>query len=118
MNKNNISIGTDIEEIKRFKELSREKDGAYLNKIFSENELDYCYSKANPAQHLTARFAGKEAVTKALSSLGLEPVPYDKIEVLNSDTGAPYVNIDEDCSVKISLSHSGDNALAFVVIIR
>ncbi|MDP7368583.1 MAG: holo-ACP synthase [Candidatus Pacebacteria bacterium] len=114
----NVSVGVDIEEIGRFSGLTVEKDKAFLNKIFSKNELKYCYSKKDPAQHLTARFAGKEAVIKALFGFNFEPLPHNKIEILNNDKGVPYVRMDGDFSVKISLSHSGDNALAFVVIIK
>ena len=46
-----------------------ENDFHFLNKIYTENELDYCFSNAQPARHLAARFCAKEAVVKALSNI-------------------------------------------------
>ena len=74
-----ISVGVDIEEISRFAFKTLEKDSAFLNRIFTKNELDYCIKKANPAPHLTARFCAKEAVVKAMSNLYNKLIPYSKI---------------------------------------
>jgi holo-[acyl-carrier protein] synthase len=114
-----FGVGTDIEDIGRFRSLDRRKDAIFLNKIFTEKELNYSFSGAKPHQHLAARYAGKEAIVKALSSSGMHHIDYKKIEIVN-DNGIPKVNLHEDdfsnLKVFISLSHSGNRALAFVVI--
>ena len=117
----NLGIGTDIENIERFKKLDRANDCLFLAKIFSMNELNYCFSKENAAPHLAARFAAKEAVTKALNSI-YETVPsYNEIEILNKENGVPFVKIHDDgfhgINVHISLSHCKDKALAFAIVI-
>ena len=38
----------------------------FADRVFTEEERRYCFSRPNPAQHFAARFAGKEAVGKAL----------------------------------------------------
>ena len=114
--KNFISIGTDIESIDRFKDI----DDSFLNKIFTKNEIDYCFSKKNAAPHLAARYAGKEAVVKALNSMDEVNIDYKGIEILNNEKGVPVVKLNNknigDFQVKISLSHCEDKALAFVTI--
>lgn len=120
-NKINESIGVDIEDIGRFKELNLKKSRIFLKKIYTNDELRYCFQKVVPAQHLAVRFAGKEAVLKALGGLGLSFVSYNAIEILNNDKGTPQVEFRgrknfKKLDVKISLSHCQDKALAFVVI--
>ncbi|MBI2523095.1 holo-ACP synthase [Candidatus Woesearchaeota archaeon] len=116
----NLGVGTDIEDIGRFRRLDKNNDNIFLNKIFTEKELDYSFSKAKPYQHLAARYAGKEAIIKALSSIGKNGIDYKEIEILNDDNGIPKVNLNYDGSLKvcISLSHSNDRALAFALILR
>jgi holo-[acyl-carrier protein] synthase len=112
-----MEIGVDCIEIKRFFQF--EKDDHFLSKIFTEKEIDYCQGNKNACQHFAVRFAGKESVIKAISHYGIQLSP-KQIEILTDATGIPYVNITaEHCSqytVKISLSHSEEIALAFVII--
>ena len=60
-------IGVDIEDISRFNNKTLENDSVFLEKIFTQNELEYCYKQKNYASSLAARFCAKEAVIKALS---------------------------------------------------
>jgi len=114
----NLAVGVDIEDISRFDEFS--KDNHFLNKIYTEKEKEYCFSKKKPSQHLAVRFAGKEAVIKALSSLEYNFSNFKKIEISNSKNGVPNVKINlpefEHINIAISLSHCEDKAIAFAVI--
>ena len=116
----NIGIGVDIENISRFQEFDFEKDSSFLNKTFTRKELDYCFSSRIPAQHLAARFAGKEAILKALSSLGRASLGYNDIEIENDDTGVPCVAVKKggfgDLHIRLSLSHARDVAVAFAAV--
>jgi holo-[acyl-carrier protein] synthase len=118
----NIGIGTDIVEIRRFENVTDKVFSAFLTKNFTRNELDYCLSKEAPSPHLAARFAGKEAVIKALHCLNITHIFYPSIEILNDERGVPYVRINTDKTeklyIKISLSHSSEMALAFCIIIQ
>lgn len=112
----NFAIGTDIEAIERFE--NKTPDSPLLKKIFTQKEIDYCFSKSNPAQHLCARFCAKEAVTKALYSLNMTGLGYSEIEILNHPSGAPFVKIDKypDTDIKISMSHEQEKAIAFATV--
>ena len=117
-----VGIGTDIEEVRRFENLRDPAFSAFLKKNFTQKELDYCLSKDAPAPHLAARFAGKEAVIKALSSLNIPHIFYPTIEILNNKRGVPCVRIsteyNEKLHIKLSLSHSYGIALAFCIIVQ
>ena len=112
-----ISIGTDIEEIERFIGKDLKSDKTFLERIFTQRELDYCFSHGCSEQHLCARFCAKEAVVKALSDFNIKDVYYSDIEILNSEDGAPYCTIIKypTIEVKISLSHSKKYAVANVL---
>jgi len=61
-----VNVGVDLIEIERIaRALARP---GFRERCFTQAERDYCDAKANPAQHYAARFAGKEAVGKALGS--------------------------------------------------
>ena len=60
-----MRIGVDLIEIKRVRR-ALERYPGFRERCFTEAERDYCDSRPNPAQHYAARFAGKEAVGKAL----------------------------------------------------
>ena len=59
-----MRVGVDLIEIARI-ERALARDG-FRERVFTEAERAYCDSRANPAQHYAARFAGKEAIGKAL----------------------------------------------------
>ena len=61
-----MNVGLDVIEIERIRR-ALERPG-FRERCFTEAEREYCDSKVNPAQHYAARFAGKEAVGKALGS--------------------------------------------------
>ena len=115
-----VSIGTDIEEIDRFEGKTLETDASFLSKIFTENELKYCFSRSNSAGHLCARYCTKEAVVKALYGLGIKDVYYKDVEVLNNSDGVPLCAISKypNIKVKITLSHSKNYAIANAMVIN
>lgn len=113
-----ISIGVDIEDIERFTKLDFNKDKLFFDRVYTQREMEYCLSKSNPYQHLAARFAGKEAVIKAISGFG-EKINMNEVELLNDATGAPMVTMGNkkfsDIPITISLSHCSDKVIAFAV---
>jgi len=117
-----FGIGVDIENTARFERLDRQKNKIFFEKIYTEKEIKYCFSMANPSQHLAARFAGKEAVLKAINGLCGGNIAYEKIEITNNIQGAPSVKINyknlKDLEVKLSLSHCNDKAIAFAIILQ
>lgn len=113
--------GVDIVSISRFDTLSTSP--VFLRRCFTASELEYCLSKSSPPQHLAARFAGKEAVIKALSGFGLT-LDYRQIEITNAENGRPQVTYlteheeFQNFRTDISLSHSETSAIAFVIVYK
>jgi holo-[acyl-carrier protein] synthase len=118
---NKIGIGVDIEKIDRFAKLTRDLDVSFLNRMFTEKEQNYCFSYKTAGPHLAARYAGKEAVIKALTELNrAKDVFYKDIEILNNERKVPVASIlkesCDDLKINISFSHTEDMAIAFCVI--
>lgn len=116
-----IGVGVDIECISRFSE-AKARDAGFLGKFMTAKEIDYCFSKTSPQLHIAARFAGKEATLKALGGLSIRDVTLKDIEITNDDHGTPSALVRPEgkynIHVDISLSHSGDYAIAFAVAVR
>ncbi|MDO5557107.1 MAG: holo-ACP synthase [Clostridia bacterium] len=118
-----IFCGTDIIEVSRIKKIIDDKVGEkFLNKIYTEKEIEYCNSKGkNKYEHFAARFAAKEAVFKALSQeYKNDEISYKDIEIDNKENGRPFVNINNmtqpNINVDISLSHIKEYAIANCVV--
>ena len=61
-----MRVGVDLIEIDRVRRTLARHAAGFRERCFTQAERDYCDSRSNPAQHYAARFAGKEAVGKAL----------------------------------------------------
>ncbi|HEX9908615.1 MAG TPA: holo-ACP synthase [Thermoplasmata archaeon] len=114
-------IGVDIESVSRFGEI-RSKEDKFLRTFLTHREIEYCFSKDNPSPHIAARFAGKEAVIKALSTLSVHDISFRDIEITNDGHGTPSAAITSrtelNIHIELSLSHSKENAIAFALAIR
>src|SRR6266436_1594804 len=111
-----MDIGVDIVEIDR---ISRSvKNPRFLARVFTPQEVKYCRSRKNSAQHFAVRFAAKEAVWKAISGRhGGLPLLHRDIQVRNRVNGKPEVIFPGKFAklarrVSISLSHGRDYAVA------
>ena len=121
----NIKCGTDIVEIDRIKESIDDLGDKFLNRIYTEKEIEYCESKGNQKyQHYAARFAVKEAAFKAISSTLNDKysVCWKDFETTNDEMGRPNINIlgiDEKSivSIDVSISHCKEYATANVVVL-
>lgn len=112
------AVGVDIESIARFRALDRRADRAFFRRVFTPAEIAYCFSRRDPAPHLAARFCAKEAVVKALCSMGRDVVAYRTIEVLRDGRGVPSVrlrNMSRPPQLSVSVSHCRAYAIAVVV---
>ena len=104
-------IGIDSAEIHRFQNLDRSDDAHFFARIFSEGELDYCFSHADPAPHLAGTFAAKEAVRKVY---GDEPITLSAVEVRHRASGKPeiWMNGARSRTLLVSITHDTRNAIA------
>ena len=114
-------VGVDIIEIERIQRIVDRWGQRFLRRIYTEAELDLC---RNRVPELAARFAGKEAVMKALGT-GRRGLSWRDIEILPNRRRAPLVFLHGRArrrarklgigELAISLSHSRDYAVASVV---
>jgi len=116
-----FGVGVDVESISRFSNVKSRND-RFLNTFMTEREIDYCFSKEFSFPHIAARFAGKEAIIKALGGLCVRDISFKDIEITNDKYGTPSASIrfrrKLNIQVKLSLAHSEDNAIAFAIAIR
>ena len=120
-----IKCGTDIIEIDRIKDSIDNIGNSFVNRVYTENEIKYCESKKKQKyQHYAARFAAKEAVYKAISTLLQDKysICWKDIEVLNDSQGKPIVNLSGVNSknieqIDLSISHCKSYATANVVVV-
>ena len=117
-----FTIGTDIERISRFAKYSQTPSDSFLKRIYTQDEINYCFSHKNTEQHLAVRFSAKEAVYKALSGIGITDVHYCDIEIKNDERGVPYVKLlteeYDNLIFKLSMSHGNGNSLASVIVMK
>jgi holo-[acyl-carrier protein] synthase len=118
-------VGVDIIEIDRIRDVIERRGDRFLNKIFTEKEIAYCTSKKIPYQHFAARFAAKEAMSKALSTGWRDDFRWKDVEISNNDLGQPSICVFGLLAEKLgknkvflSISHSDTSVVAFVVIER
>ena len=116
-------IGIDVVEIGRVGEMLDRWGSRFLEKIFTEREISYVESKVNPAQHLAARFAAKEAFAKAAATGMNGGFRWKDIEVSNVESGKPTIvlygnsrKLFGECRIFVSITHSALVASAVVII--
>lgn len=123
--------GIDIIEVERIQENIEKYGEKFLNKIYTAKEIEYCESKkVHKYEAYAGRFAGKEAVFKAVSPLlnSKFDIDWKDIEILNNESGRPYVNVQliiekmkdaakkSDVQIDISISHLKSIACAEVFL--
>jgi holo-[acyl-carrier protein] synthase len=121
-----LGIGIDIIEVARIRS-SHEKFGErFLNRILHPNEISYCLSHRDPGPFLAARFAAKEAISKAFGTGIGAQLGWQDMEVARKESGEPFVILHERGqallqargarAVLISLSHTQGHAAAVAVL--
>ncbi|MFZ6027704.1 MAG: holo-ACP synthase [Chloroflexota bacterium] len=116
-----LSTGIDLIEIDRLQEVIERYGERFLQRVFTTGELDDC--KENVAS-LAARFAAKEAASKALGT-GIGPVAWRDIEIVRGPERQPLLRLHGAAAARsaalglqewsVSLSHTQTLAMAVVV---
>jgi len=84
-----FSVGVDIIEIERIEAVLRRHGERFLQRVYTPAERAYCRGRV---PELAARFAAKEAVSKALGT-GLRGIAWQEMEILGDERGKPLVNL-------------------------
>jgi holo-[acyl-carrier protein] synthase len=118
-----MRVGIDLIEIDRVAR-ALERHPRFVERVFTQIERDYCLSRANPAQHFAARFAGKEAVGKALGCgvefmwRDIEIVGRPKPGVTLSGKVAAFARHVGAGQIDLSMTHSKELAGAVAVVME
>ena len=119
-------IGIDVIEIARIEKALERHPERMKARLYTADERAYCEARANPLLHYAARFAAKEAFSKAIGTGMARGFGWQDAAVLNHEGGEPHVVLSPRgeeflrargaARVHVSLSHSNTVACAVVVI--
>jgi len=121
-----LGIGFDIVETKRITEALEKFGDKFLNRIYTHNEIEYCRSMKFPALHFAARFAAKEAISKAFGTGIGAMIGWKDMEIVKRSSGEPYVILNGRAEeyarkihvteVMVSLSHTENYGAANALV--
>jgi holo-[acyl-carrier protein] synthase len=121
-----LGIGVDMVEVERIQHSLDRFGERFMKRVFTEGEIAYCLSMKFPARHFAARFAAKEAVSKAFGTGVGKAMGWRDIDVHKKKSGEPFLvlhggaeSLAKERAMKsawISLSHTEHHAVAMVVI--
>ncbi len=120
-------LGLDLVEVERFRQALARGGEALLRRLFTPAERAECARRADPALHLAARFAAKEAAMKALGTGWTRGVAFLDLEVRSDGIGPPTLEIRGRAAailaeqgfrgLRLSLTHTATTAGAVVAAI-
>lgn len=121
-----VGTGVDLVKISRIQEMTARWGSRFLDRVFTPTEQAYCLRRKLPAIHLSARFAVKEAMLKALGTGLRMGTKWKEIETVNNESGKPEVllsgrtgqlaagkNVQE---IFASITHDSDYSIAQILL--
>ena len=119
-----IGSGTDIVDVQRIRAAVDEYGERFLTKIFTPTEIAYCeHFGETRFLHYAARFAAKEAFSKAIKTGMRDGMSFKVVGVVNQPSGEPRIELFGTMqerwgshTIHVSLSHTSTVALAVVVM--
>ena len=123
-----LGIGVDIVETARIQHSLERFGDRFLHRVFTQGEIDYCQSMKFPERHFAARFAAKEATSKAFGTGIGKSMGWRDIDVRREASGQPFVVLEGGAkqvaaargvsATWLSLSHTDHHAVAMIVLER
>ncbi|SRR5579883_1464954 len=123
-----FGIGIDTIEVPRIVRTIEEYGNQFLNRIYSEEEIQYCIRRPHAAEHFAARFAAKEAFAKALGTGVRRKFVWRHVVVAKELSGRPFIElrgemngraqaiIGGNFNIQLSITHTSTIAEAIVTI--
>jgi holo-[acyl-carrier protein] synthase len=121
-----LGVGLDIVEVSRIRASQAKYGDRLLNRILRADETAYCLSHKDPAPFIAARFAAKEAISKAFGTGIGRRLGWQDIEVKRRESGQPCVVLHGSAqrlfkergarSLHLSLSHTEQYAAAVAIL--
>ncbi len=122
-----LGTGIDIVETKRIEDSIKRFGDRFLNRIFTADEIAYAQKMKAPHLHLAARFAAKEAISKAFGTGIGHEMGWRDLEIVRQPGGAPRVQLHGAAEayakargvqeIHVSLSHTAEYGAANAVIV-
>ena len=120
-----VGIGVDVVHIPRIRGAIERWQERFLGRVFTPDELAYAKRRRDPAEHLAARFAAKEATLKALGTGLAMGARWREVEVRRARGEPPRMALSGRTAalgaargvrvLHVSLTHDGDYAVAQVL---
>lgn len=117
-------VGIDCTRISRFSAMEMRVMNRLAERILSSEEFNVFNNDPNKPKRLACYFCEKESVAKALGT-GFRNISFSDIIIMKDDLNRPFVMLDNNAlkiakeknitSIKISLTHEGDNVIAFAI---
>ena len=121
-----VGTGVDIAEVERIARAITRFGKRFKERVFTQDEIRYCESKANKAERYAARFAAKEAGMKALGTGWSRGVRWQDIEVRRLPGGRPTLVFHAKAGeifaklggvrAHLSITHTAQSAMALVIL--
>jgi holo-[acyl-carrier protein] synthase len=119
-------VGVDVVAVGRIQSAIERFGERFLRRVFTVNEQAYCESDKRKWEHFAARFAAKEAVSKALGT-GLVGISWTEIEVIHLPSGKPELLLTGRAAARasslgldtwrVSLAHDGEAGVAVASVV-
>ena len=123
-----LGLGCDIVEVDRVRGVFERQGERFLARVFTGEERAYCLAMKHPHKHLAARFAAKEAVSKAFATGIGADLGWKSVSVYHGLRHAPHVRLDAQgaallarvgaTSIMLTLSHTDTMAMAVAALVR
>ena len=121
-----LGVGIDLVEVGRIRDSLERLGERFARRILCPAEYDYCFSHTDPSTHVAARFAAKEAVSKAFGTgIGTE-LGWLDIEVIRLESGSTQVRLQGAGAqlmerrlakiIHLNLTHTAQNASAVAIL--
>jgi holo-[acyl-carrier protein] synthase len=120
-----LGTGVDLAEVHRIRQSIEKFGERFIGRIYTAGEIAYVQRKANRFERYAARFAAKEAGMKALGTGWRRGIQWKDFEVANLPSGQPTLLLHGEAgkiagqlgvrNVHLSLTHTSEGALAYVI---
>ena len=123
-----VGLGADVIEVARIRRAVERQGDRFLERVFTDEEREYCFRMAHPHKHLAARFAAKEAVSKCFTTGIGSSLGWRSVSVYHGPRSEPLVRLDSRGEVLLrdvgatrvilTLSHTESVAMAVAALVR
>ena len=121
-----VGIGIDLVDCERIENSIERFGDRFLRRVYTEGEIAYSNSMKFPARHFAARFAAKEALSKAFGTGIGKAMGWRDLDVQKKESGEPFVVLSGGAEkmanergvaqIWISLSHTDRSGMATIIL--